>query len=86
MSFRLRYAEQGIDFWHQHLESAALAQHFDKYLRLIFQQCAGNFFPATFGGQCLQFARLAELAHQLQRFRCDGEAQFRITSGKARNT
>ncbi|MNR11143.1 hypothetical protein D3C85_1274310 [compost metagenome] len=55
MSLRLRHAEQSVDFRHQLLERAACSQHFNKYLRLIFHQCAGNLFPAAFRCQRLQF-------------------------------
>ncbi|MNI31158.1 hypothetical protein D3C73_850330 [compost metagenome] len=86
VGLRLRYAEQCVDLRHQHLECAASTQHFNEYLRLVFHQGAGDLFPAPLRRQCFQFARLAELAHQLKRFGSNGEAEPCITCSKAGNT
>ncbi|MNG23201.1 hypothetical protein D3C84_1077770 [compost metagenome] len=56
MSLRLRHTEQRIEFRHQLLEGAAIAQHLDEHLGLIFHQCPGDFLPAALGGQGLQLA------------------------------
>ncbi|MNV79327.1 hypothetical protein D3C71_1728720 [compost metagenome] len=73
VGLRLRYAEQCVDLWHQHLECAASTQHFNEYLRLVFHQRAGDLFPAPLRRQRFQFTGLAELTHQLQRFGGNGE-------------
>nr|VVN23364.1 hypothetical protein PS652_04447 [Pseudomonas fluorescens] len=82
MGLRLWHAEQRIELWHQLLEGAAIAQHLDEYLRLIFHQRPGDFLPAALGGQRLQLAGFAECVHQFDGFRGHAKAHAGIARGK----
>lgn len=73
---RLRHAEKRVDFRKHHCEGAGLTQHFEIALRSSLAERAHRFLPDTLRDQRIQFAACGHCAQQLQRFRCDLEAQM----------
>lgn len=79
----LRYAEQCVDFGHQHRQRAAVAQYLDKDLGLILHQGARYLFPAAFGRQGLKLTGFTEFAHQLECLWRHAKAQPGVAGGEA---
>ena len=82
---RLRHTEQAIHFGENHFQCAAVAQHFEEYLRRFLAQRALGLLPYPFRHQRGDLSGLDHRAHQRARGFMHGESQWRETCGKTRD-
>ena len=82
--FRLRHAEQRVDFRIHDLQRAAVAQHLKKYTGAGLAQRLFGFLPDAFGHQGIDFAALDHGAHQRHGFRSDAKPKRRKAGGESR--